>query len=201
MRCSILAASFFALAVVAQNCGPRYANRICAAGQCCSHAGWCDTSAAHCDPATCQPAFSGAGSTCRPRDSSTVVPEIDVCGSASGGVRCPGVGPGGYYYRCCSSVGHCGPKNPIQDPAAYCGAGCQAGYGDCRARSIPADPPAPRRTARAGETCGAIPNAVCAAGLCCSGSNFCGTGADYCGAANWCQPRWGRCDSTVRKAA
>lgn len=25
-----------------------------------------------------------------------------------------------------------------------------------------------------------------------------GTGPDFCGAANWCQPKWGRCDSTVR---
>lgn len=25
-----------------------------------------------------------------------------------------------------------------------------------------------------------------------------GTGVDFCGAANWCQPKWGRCDSTVK---
>ena len=37
MRFSILAASCFALAVAAQNmnCGPKYGNRKCDAGQCC----------------------------------------------------------------------------------------------------------------------------------------------------------------------
>ena len=41
------------------------------------------------------------------------VPNIDVCGAAQGGVRCPGAGTNGYYYRCCSSAGHCGPKNDV----------------------------------------------------------------------------------------
>lgn len=40
--------------------------------------------------------------------SAGVVPEIDVCGHAVGGVSCPGAGKNGYFYRCCSSVGHCG---------------------------------------------------------------------------------------------
>ena len=39
MHFSILAVSCFALAVVAQNvnCGPKYGNRICDAGQCCAY--------------------------------------------------------------------------------------------------------------------------------------------------------------------
>ena len=41
------------------------------------------------------------------------VPNIDVCGSAQGGVKCPGAGSNGYFYRCCSSAGHCGPKNDV----------------------------------------------------------------------------------------
>ncbi|KAI4112125.1 MAG: hypothetical protein LQ339_000133 [Xanthoria mediterranea] len=122
------------------------------------------------------------------------VPNIDVCGSAQGGVKCPGAGSNGYFYRCCSSAGHCGPKNDIQDQAIYCGAGCQGSFGDCALTKNP--PPyssATPKIANGGDTCGPIVNAKCAAGLCCSGSNFCGTGADFCGAANWCQPKWGSC--------
>ena len=34
---------------------------------------------------------------------------------------------------CCSPEGHCGPEAPIttQPASAYCGAGCQQGYGTC----------------------------------------------------------------------
>lgn len=36
------------------------------------------------------------------------VPHIDVCGKDSNGITCPGAGTNGYFYRCCSSAGHCG---------------------------------------------------------------------------------------------
>ncbi|MCJ1466389.1 hypothetical protein MMC07_005008 [Pseudocyphellaria aurata] len=122
------------------------------------------------------------------------IPVIDVCGHAEGGVSCPGAGTNGYYYRCCSSGGHCGPKNNIQDQGLYCGTGCQPGYGDCKTNAKPpAAPSGPAKIAKTGQTCGPIVNAKCDTGLCCSGSNFCGTGADFCGAANWCQPKWGVC--------
>jgi hypothetical protein len=64
----------------------------------------CDVGAAYCDAKTCLKAFSGAGSTCKGVTATTLstskaaptfpaqVPEIDVCGSAQGGVTCPGVG-------------------------------------------------------------------------------------------------------------
>ncbi|KAJ4297595.1 hypothetical protein N0V90_005488 [Kalmusia sp. IMI 367209] len=113
----------------------------------CSQYGWCDTSAAYCDLKTCLKAFSGKGSFCASGTSSTLktsaeatatpssfassIPVIDVCGHALGGVSCPGAGLDGYFYRCCSSAGHCGPKNDIQDQTLYCGTGCQAGYGKC----------------------------------------------------------------------
>ena len=182
----------------------------------------CDVGASYCDPATCLKAFSGTGSTCKGATPTTLstskptatfpaqVPEIDVCGSAQGGVTCPGVGANvrypffialpsitditqGYFYRCCSSAGHCGPKNDIQDQAIYCGTGCQAGYGKCNSMTKPAQPTSGAGTAQAGQDCGPIVNKKCATGLCCSGSNFCGTTADFCGAANWCQPKWGKC--------
>ncbi|KAF2273278.1 uncharacterized protein EI97DRAFT_436158 [Westerdykella ornata] len=204
MRASLFTfVAVLAGAAWAQNCGPQYGNQVCAAGLCCSQYGWCDTTAAHCDPATCLKAFSGAGSSCagtntKPPTSTssafpTGVPVIDTCGS-QGGAHCPGVGTNGYFYRCCSSAGHCGPKNDIQDQALYCGSGCQAGYGKCNTMAVPvSNPNAQTGIANAGEACGPLVNKKCASGLCCSGSNFCGTTADFCGAANWCQPKWGRC--------
>lgn len=164
----------------------------------------CDTGEAWCDPTTCQPRFSGPGSSCAslaspaypassnasslPPTSTTTspyistVPNIDVCGHAVGGVSCPGAGvpPGpkvpGYYYRCCSSDGHCGPKNNIESQNLYCGADtCQVGFGDCATnRTAPPLPSGPPTTARMGQTCGPIVNAKCGVGLCCSGSNYCG---------------------------
>lgn len=109
------------------------------------------------------------------------VPNIDVCGSARGAISCPGAGmpPSadtmGYYYRCCSQHGHCGPKNNIQNQNLYCGTGCQTDYGDCSTDRNP--PPLPLTSptlAENGDPCGPLVNAKCAAGLCCSGSNYCG---------------------------
>jgi len=124
------------------------------------------------------------------------IPEIDVCGpgAGSGGVSCPGAGSGGYFYRCCSSAGHCGPKNTLQGNAQYCGAGCQPGFGLCDPdRPAPPDPTT-EPTFSTDSTCGPIVNKKCPTGRCCSGSNFCGTDIDFCGAANWCQWKYGRCD-------
>ncbi|KAF1997947.1 carbohydrate-binding module family 18 protein [Amniculicola lignicola CBS 123094] len=195
-------------AVGAQNCGPKYANQKCAAGKCCSQYGWCDTTAAHCNPADCLKEFSGAGSSCASLFAATTtlktitkpaatfanqVPNIDVCGHAQGGVSCPGAGINGYFYRCCSSAGHCGPKNDIQDQSLYCGTGCQSGFGKCDSETELSNPGGVAGTAGAGETCGPIVNRKCLDGLCCSGSNFCGTGVEFCGTANWCQAEWGEC--------
>lgn len=169
----------------------------------------CDTGPAWCDPRTCQKQFSGPGSSCasspppanssssssssRPPASTTsssyvsTVPNIDVCGHAVGGVSCPGAGvpPNshvpGYYYRCCSSNGHCGPKNNIQSQDLYCGADtCQAGFGDCSTnRTAPPLSSHAPKTVGMGKTCGPIVNAKCGDGLCCSGSNFCGKSISF----------------------
>ncbi|KAH7052153.1 hypothetical protein B0J12DRAFT_65337 [Macrophomina phaseolina] len=202
---------FFAVTGFCQNCGPKYNNQVCAANACCSQYGWCDVSSAHCDPSTCLRDWSGPDSSCAKKPSTvttsstakttttttfaTTVPNIDVCGHAQGGVTCPGAGLNGYFYRCCSSAGHCGPKNDIQDASSYCGDGCQAGYGKCGVAGVakPAKPSGVAGVAGEGENCGPIVNKKCAAGLCCSGSNYCGTGTDFCGSANWCQPEWGAC--------
>ena len=76
----------------------------------------CDVGAAYCDPATCLSKYSGTGSKCAATASdpyASTVPNIDVCGHAQGGVSCPGAGIDKYFYRCCSSHGHCGPKNNV----------------------------------------------------------------------------------------
>jgi hypothetical protein len=63
----------------------------------------------------------------------------------------------------------------------------------------PPPPMPPHGSSPAGKECGPIVNKKCAAGLCCSGSNFCGTGKDYCKqggedvGGNWCQKDWGMC--------
>ncbi|RPA80041.1 hypothetical protein BJ508DRAFT_327708 [Ascobolus immersus RN42] len=131
------------------------------------------------------------------------IPSIDTCGpphrndngEMSNGGKCVGVGDNGYFYRCCSQHGHCGPKNLEQDAASYCGQGCNPLYGKCDVSK-----PKPKKPTKKpiwnqweGGECGPIVNKHCAEGECCSGSNFCGTGEDYCGAANWCQWGYGVC--------
>lgn len=123
----------------------------------------------------------------------STVPNIDVCGASSDNISCPGAGVNGYFYRCCSNAGHCGPKNDIQDQSLYCGDGCQSGYGKCNSMSAPPEPTATPGVAQMGDTCGPIVNMKCDIGLCCSGSNYCGTGTDFCGSANWCQKDYGMC--------
>ena len=97
----------------------------------------------------------------------STVPNIDVCGRTQGGVSCPGAGQNSFYYRCCSSSGHCGPKNNIQDQAVYCGTGCQSGYGKCDSKPLPPLPTTSPGVAQEGQTCGPIVNKKCASGLCC----------------------------------
>ncbi|KAI5803666.1 hypothetical protein EDC01DRAFT_716105 [Geopyxis carbonaria] len=189
------------------NCGPKHANRKCAAStDCCSEYGWCGTTAAHC-ASTCLKPFSGANSACvkkvtsvKPTATATAgafaseIPVIDVCGAKSNHVSCPGAGPGNFFYRCCSKNGHCGPKNNIQAQGDYCGDGCQAGYGKCNTMPVPKLPTTKAKIVGAGDHCGPIVNAKCGGGLCCSGANFCGSEEDFCGAANFCQSKWGHCD-------
>lgn len=174
----------------------------------CSEYSYCGLTIEYCN-SRCQKDFGGPGApnSCSPAESSPTpppgtfpssIPVIDTCGGTTG-TSCTPVGPGGYFYRCCSSAGHCGPKNPIQDASSYCGTGCQSGAGRCDPDtlkpSLPSGPPQGTPLAAKGETCGPIVKKPCAAGLCCSGSNFCGDTEDFCGVANWCQPGWGECSS------
>lgn len=87
---------------------------------------------------------------------------------------------------CCSSAGYCGSTD------AYCGYGCQGGYGYCD--SIPTTSPALKPsfapTRKIPGSCG--PNVgPCQSGLCCSQWNYCGTTDLYCGVG--CQSAYGIC--------
>ncbi|KAF2689546.1 carbohydrate-binding module family 18 protein [Lentithecium fluviatile CBS 122367] len=160
-----------------QNCWPKYRGQACETKKCCSQYGWCDIGAAYCDPSTCQKTFSGNDSPPDPTPTMvsakpvttaifpSEIPEIDVCGSAKGGMSCPDAGPKGYFYRCCSSAGHCGPKNDIQGNRY-----------SCDSMVPPRQPMEMLGTAFDGETCGPIVNRKCAA-----------LTDDFCGAQNWCQ--------------
>ncbi|TGZ76167.1 hypothetical protein EX30DRAFT_375746 [Ascodesmis nigricans] len=208
MRISALLLTILPLLAAAQRCGTESpgGNVKCVAAQCCSEYSWCGTTSAYCN-SRCQKPFGGpsAPSSCRPSTTATTspttfpstIPAIDVCGGSTG-VTCSGVGPEGYFYRCCSTHGHCGPKNSLQSSIDYCGPGCQPGAGKCDPStplpsSLLRGPPPGAPEAGQGEQCGPIVGRKCGRGLCCSGSNFCGSTAPFCGTSNWCQRGWGVC--------
>ena len=71
--------------------------------------------------------------------------------------------------------------------AAYCGTGCQVGFGSCTgSESTPIDP----------NLCGPLNgNNKCLSGLCCSSHGYCGNTTDYC--TTGCQPQYGDCTATT----
>ncbi len=95
--------------------------------------------------------------------------------------------------NCCSRYGWCGTS------AAYCGTGCQSGFGICAAgnpssststsTSTTSPPTKPVSTNGQCQTNGAI----CPSGQCCSQYGWCGTSSAYCGTG--CQLAWGVCSN------
>jgi len=118
----------------------------------------------------------------------SVIPSPDTCGS-SVGKSCSPVGPAGWFYRCCSAAGYCGPTDSANQ-ASYCGTGCQSTHGDCSTQSVPTLPSPTNAAVSSTGECGPIVNLVCPSPDCCSQSNYCGTGTSYCSSAN-CQSGWG----------
>ncbi|TGZ80458.1 DUF1929-domain-containing protein [Ascodesmis nigricans] len=111
-------------------CGRNFNNLLCSAtspnypGACCSSAGWCGNSAAHCGDG-CQ---SGCTGTSNPPTSG--VPTTNgQCGAQNDGRTCVGWSLG----TCCSAYGWCGNSD------AHCGTGCQSG---CTGGTTP-NPPDP----------------------------------------------------------
>ncbi|PYI26912.1 hypothetical protein BP00DRAFT_303956, partial [Aspergillus indologenus CBS 114.80] len=88
------------------------------------------------------------------------------------------------FGNCCSAKGYCGATR------AYCGEGCQRGYGQCSDASVQVV----STTGSCGET--ATSNTTCVGsvyGDCCSGLGYCGGNSSYCGPG--CQPLYGSCGS------
>ncbi|KAL5114416.1 hypothetical protein ACEQ8H_007671 [Pleosporales sp. CAS-2024a] len=92
-------------------------------------AGWCGSTTAYCGTG-CQPGFGNCGSSngggattttaATPSNSATTVSTDATCGGTSG-FTCLNSSFG----NCCSAAGWCGTT------VAYCGAGCQSGFGSC----------------------------------------------------------------------
>ncbi|KXS12965.1 hypothetical protein M427DRAFT_387679 [Gonapodya prolifera JEL478] len=136
-------------------CGANNGGTACQNGQCCSQYGWCGTSADHCG-STCQSAFG----TCNGGSSSTPAAQSaqtggngggatstnGMCGGGNGNTKCPSG-------QCCSQYGYCGNGN------AYCGTGCQSGFGTCGGAAaqgavVPVPAPPPPAAAGAGSFSG-----------------------------------------------
>lgn len=190
-------------------CGNTFANAICdpngAFGACCSTAGWCGSTDAHCLPSNgCQSGCKGTvTSPTPPGPSQGTTPRGDGrCGTAFGGATCD---PRGAFGGCCSSGGWCGSTTAHCLPANGCQNGCTT--------TTTTNPPV--STTSSGEpvisptggggngggqttdgSCGASNgNTICGTwpqGGCCSQYGFCGNTAGHCGAG--CQS--GPCSGT-----
>ncbi|KAG7390469.1 hypothetical protein PHYBOEH_007029 [Phytophthora boehmeriae] len=96
----------------------------------------------------------------------TTAPSGGSCGSANGGVYCPGT-------QCCSQYGYCGVGSP------WCNANPNSGYngGKCSTTTTPKC----TIVAAAGGGCGASNGgAYCPGTQCCSQYGYCGVGSPWC---------------------
>ncbi|KAJ3075503.1 hypothetical protein HDU98_007876, partial [Podochytrium sp. JEL0797] len=153
-------------------CGANNGGASCSGtawGNCCSAGGWCGSTSAYCG-AGCQ----GGYGTCTGQG--PPVTTDATCGSNNGGHTCLG----GAFGNCCSSGGWCGSAS------AYCGNGCQAGFGTCTPQGPPVTTDATCGSNNGGHTClgGAFGN-------CCSSGGWCGSTSAYCGTG--CQSGFGTC--------
>lgn len=92
---------------------------------------------------------------------------------------------GSTFGNCCSNQNYCGSST------AYCGTGCQSGYGSCTAS------PAPVAKVSKDGSCGGSLGYTCsgsAYGDCCSQHGYCGSTSAYCGAG--CKTPFGQCSSS-----
>ncbi|OAL45803.1 hypothetical protein IQ07DRAFT_683728 [Pyrenochaeta sp. DS3sAY3a] len=134
MRTSFLVSALAIISTVAaqfssEQCGPSAGNQKCGGTKCCSQYGWCGTTDAYCATG-CQTGFgtckgvtlSLSRSSSSVRASSTpsvpVGTSTDKCGPTNNNLVCA-------PSYCCSQYGYCGKTT------AYCGTGCQSGFGTC----------------------------------------------------------------------
>lgn len=103
------------------------------------------------------------------------------CG-AQNGLTCKG----STFGSCCSQYHYCGSTS------AYCGTGCQSGYGNCGSST----PATPAKISTDG-TCGGTKGFTClnsAFGNCCSQHGYCGKTSAYCGTG--CNAKFGTCNGS-----
>ena len=166
---------------IAEECGPLGANAKCPGTECCSQYGWCGLTAAYCG-AGCLSAFGTCTGTTPPTTTPpttppTSTPPVSTNGRCGNGfaTSCPSS-------QCCSQYSYCGATT------AYCGTGCQSGFGTCTGLT----PTTPPTTPSGEERCGPdFQNRICANNKCCSAQQYCGTANDYCGPN--CRSAFGKC--------
>ncbi|KAK2000448.1 glycoside hydrolase/deacetylase [Colletotrichum falcatum] len=163
----------------------------------------CSSTAA---PTSASASASGAAATAN--GNATVAAAVSKQSASTDG-RCGTVNGkaclGSVFGSCCSQYGYCGNTN------GHCGAGCQAGFGNCTAAAavvLPSSPLAGNTTAAAVLTsldghCGtAYGNTSCAGsvfGGCCSQYGYCGSTDGHCGAG--CQSGFGSCGESDQGTA
>ena len=111
-------------------CGPKNNNTICPDNKCCSKYGYCGETIAYCG-AGCQSEFGTCAdvvtstrtttkktTTTKGSTATGALSTDGKCGSKNNNKVCPNNG-------CCSKYGYCGTTD------AYCGSGCQSGFGRC----------------------------------------------------------------------
>ncbi|KAL8398502.1 hypothetical protein RB596_005872 [Gaeumannomyces avenae] len=156
-------------------------------GNCCSPYGYCGRTAAFCG-AGCDPKFgtcddAGAGDAKVSNDGTCG--GLTRSGSTASGSTCKGSAFG----RCCSEYGFCG------DSDAFCGAGCQAGFGSCNSSAAGSGPGTTDVKATRDGSCGKGNGGTTCAGAgfgsCCSAYGYCGSTSLHCGQG--CDPKYGTC--------
>ncbi|KAM7195911.1 hypothetical protein V8F20_007276 [Naviculisporaceae sp. PSN 640] len=112
-----------------------------------------------------------------------IITEDGTCGRGTPGWVCTPT-----WGACCSKDSRCGRS------VAFCGEGCQPGFGNCNAPPPPvAGPGSPSPDG----SCGGTAQFNCTGttfGDCCSSSGFCGATPAHCGVG--CQPGFGTCADT-----
>ncbi|CAI6256713.1 unnamed protein product [Periconia digitata] len=148
-------------------------------------------------------------SSAAPTATPTGVSVDGTCGAAVG-LTCLGFSEG----SCCSPAGWCGATE------AYCGTGCQSGFGTC-GKSTTDVPSSSAPSATTGSSSSAAPSAApsnvtpsvngqcgpalgftckgwaeaSTVGECCSNSGWCGSSTDHCSAGS-CNPAYGVCEGS-----
>ncbi|RAL14996.1 uncharacterized protein BO97DRAFT_476379 [Aspergillus homomorphus CBS 101889] len=178
------------------NCGPNSStkNATCLTspyGDCCSAKGYCGSTSAYCGDG-CNALFG----TCDDPTTQTVSTSGSCGGTANSNVTCLG----SEFGDCCSKLGYCGRND------AYCGVGCQVGFGVCDRSGTGTATRTATGTATATATASqrASTDGACGVGVtcvgsewgdCCSGHGWCGGNGTYCGAG--CQAEFGVCDGDL----